>query len=132
MVVQFYFYSILAPESFFHKQMYRVLSPSQATVLYSVQYTETREGKILTDGSSVLFLLHHGSPESFFHKLMCRVLTHSYTTILYIIQRLDKGKILTDGSSVLFLLHHGARELLPQTKVQCTVTLTYYSIVQNT
>ncbi len=92
MAVQFYFYSITAPESFFHKQKYRVLSHSHTTVLYSIQGLEKR--KILTDGSSVLFYSIMAL-KSFFHKQTHRLLSQSHITVLYSIQGLEKGKILT-------------------------------------
>ncbi len=66
MAAQFYFNSIMGPESFFHKWTYRVLSPSHTTALHSIQGFE--KGKILTDGSSVLFLLHHGAWELLPHR----------------------------------------------------------------
>ncbi len=93
----------------FHKQTYSILSHSHTIVMFSIQ--RLKKGKILTDGTSVLFQLHHVGPRNIFHKPTYKALSPSHTTVLYSIQRIEKDKILTDGISIPFLLHHGTQEL---------------------
>jgi hypothetical protein len=66
MAVQFYFYSIMAPESFFFKLICRVLSRSHTTVQYCTVYRDLKKARFWL--MAVQFYFYSiMAPESFFH-----------------------------------------------------------------